>query len=37
LPLAQGRLGKAYIRTQAGEGWRLVPDHFDDGGLLLLR
>jgi DNA invertase Pin-like site-specific DNA recombinase len=22
-----------YIRSQAGEGWRLVPDHYDDGGL----
>jgi DNA invertase Pin-like site-specific DNA recombinase len=24
---------EAYIRSQAGECWRLVPEHFDDGGL----
>jgi DNA invertase Pin-like site-specific DNA recombinase len=24
---------EAYIRSQAGEGWRLLPDRYDDGGL----
>jgi site-specific DNA recombinase len=24
---------EAYIRSQAGEGWRLVPEPYDDGGL----
>jgi site-specific DNA recombinase len=24
---------EAYIRSQAGEGWRLVPEHYDDCGL----
>ena len=24
---------EAYIKSQAHEGWRLVPDHYDDGGL----
>jgi DNA invertase Pin-like site-specific DNA recombinase len=26
-------LCEAYIRSQAGEGWRLVADRYDDGGL----
>jgi hypothetical protein len=30
---AQREACEAYIRSQAGEGWRLVPDHYDDGGL----
>jgi hypothetical protein len=24
---------EAYIKSQAHEGWRLIPDHYDDGGL----
>src|SRR4029450_1907366 len=24
---------EAYIRSQAHEGWRLIPDRYDDGGL----
>jgi site-specific DNA recombinase len=24
---------EAYIKSQAHEGWRLVPDRYDDGGL----
>src|SRR3974390_2892387 len=30
---AQREACEAYIRSQAGEGWQLVPDHYDDGGL----
>jgi hypothetical protein len=30
---AQRDACEAYIRSQAGEGWRLLPDHYDDGGL----
>jgi site-specific DNA recombinase len=30
---AQREACAAYIRSQAGEGWRLVPEHYDDGGL----
>jgi len=30
---AQREACEAYIKSQAHEGWRLVPDHFDDGGL----
>jgi site-specific DNA recombinase len=30
---AQREACEAYIRSQAGEGWRLLPDHYDDGGL----
>jgi site-specific DNA recombinase len=30
---AQREACEAYIRSQAGEGWRLVPEHYDDGGL----
>ena len=29
---AQREACEAYIRSQAGEGWRLVPTHYDDGG-----
>jgi site-specific DNA recombinase len=29
---AQREACEAYIRSQAHEGWRLVPDRFDDGG-----
>ena len=29
---AQREACEAYIRSQAGEGWRLVPEHYDDGG-----
>src|ERR1700736_1361284 len=31
---AQREAGEAYIKSQAHEGWRLVPDRYDDGGLL---
>jgi DNA invertase Pin-like site-specific DNA recombinase len=30
---AQREAGEAYIRSQAAEGWRILPDHYDDGGL----
>src|SRR5258706_12313488 len=30
---AQRESCEAYINSQAHEGWRLVPDHYDDGGL----
>jgi site-specific DNA recombinase len=30
---AQREACEAYIRSQAGEGWRLVPERHDDGGL----
>ncbi len=30
---AQREACKAYIKSQAHEGWRLIPDHYDDGGL----
>jgi DNA invertase Pin-like site-specific DNA recombinase len=26
-------LNRPYIKSQAHEGWRLIPDHYDDGGL----
>ncbi|RYE08099.1 MAG: recombinase family protein [Hyphomicrobiales bacterium] len=29
---AQREAGEAYIRSQAHEGWKLIPDRFDDGG-----
>jgi DNA invertase Pin-like site-specific DNA recombinase len=29
---AQREAGEAYIKSQAHEGWRLVPDRYDDGG-----
>ncbi len=29
---AQREACAAYIRSQANEGWRLAPGHFDDGG-----
>ena len=30
---AQREAGEAYIKSQAHEGWRLVPQRYDDGGL----
>jgi len=30
---AQRQACEAYIKSQAHEGWRLIPDHYDDGGL----
>src|SRR6202158_852651 len=30
---AQREACEAYIKSQAHEGWRLIPDKFDDGGL----
>ena len=30
---AQREASEAYIKSQAHEGWRLVPDRYDDGGL----
>jgi len=30
---AQREACEAYIKSQAQEGWRLVPNHYDDGGL----
>ena len=30
---AQREACEAYIKSQAQEGWRLVPDRYDDGGL----
>ena len=30
---AQREACEAYIKSQAHEGWRLVPGHYDDGGL----
>lgn len=29
---AQREAGEAYVRSQAGEGWVLLPNHYDDGG-----
>jgi DNA invertase Pin-like site-specific DNA recombinase len=29
---AQRDAGESYIRSQAGEGWTLLPDQYDDGG-----
>jgi hypothetical protein len=29
---AQREASEAYIKSQAHEGWRLVRDHYDDGG-----
>jgi site-specific DNA recombinase len=29
---AQREACEAYVRSQAHEGWKLLPDHFDDGG-----
>jgi site-specific DNA recombinase len=29
---AQRESCEAYIRSQAGEGWRALPEHYDDGG-----
>src|SRR6516165_9672741 len=30
---AQRDACEAFIRSQAGEGWKLIKDHYDDGGL----
>jgi site-specific DNA recombinase len=30
---AQREACEAYVKSQAHEGWRLLPDHYDDGGL----
>ena len=30
---AQREACEAYIKSQAGEGWWLISDHYDDGGL----
>ena len=30
---AQREAGVSYVRSQAGEGWKLVPTHYDDGGI----
>ncbi len=29
---AQREAGEAYVRSQTGEGWALLPDRYDDGG-----
>ena len=29
---AQREAGDAFVRSQAGEGWTLLPDRYDDGG-----
>ncbi|MGE0418961.1 MAG: recombinase family protein, partial [Acetobacteraceae bacterium] len=29
---AQRDAAEAYVASQRGEGWVLVPDHYDDGG-----
>jgi site-specific DNA recombinase len=29
---AQRESGEAFVRSQAGEGWALIPTHYDDGG-----
>ena len=29
---AQREAGEAYVRSQAGEGWKPLPQHYDDGG-----
>ena len=34
---AQREACEAYIKSQAQEGWRLVPDRYDDGGASLDR
>src|ERR1700735_4929350 len=30
---AQREACEAYVKSQAHEGWRLITDHYDDGGL----
>jgi site-specific DNA recombinase len=30
---AQRESCEAYIKSQMHEGWRLLPDHYDDGGI----
>jgi len=34
---AQREACEAYVKSQANEGWTLVPDRFDDGGPRALR
>src|SRR6266513_1101177 len=29
---AQREAGEAFIKSQVGEGWRCLPDRYDDGG-----
>jgi site-specific DNA recombinase len=29
---AQREAGEAYVKSQASEGWRVIPAHYDDGG-----
>ena len=29
---AQREAGEAYVKSQASEGWKLIPTHYDDGG-----
>jgi site-specific DNA recombinase len=29
---AQREAGEAFVKSQAGEGWRSLPDRYDDGG-----
>ena len=30
--MPNARCAEAYIRSQAHEGWRCLPEHYDDGG-----
>ncbi len=34
---AQRDSGEAFIRSQAGEGWTLLPEQYDDGGYKVVR
>jgi site-specific DNA recombinase len=34
---AQREACEAYVKSQAHEGWRLLPEHYDDGGHRALR
>ena len=29
---AQHQAGEAFVKSQASEGWKLLPDRYDDGG-----
>ncbi len=31
---AQREAGEAFVASQRSEGWTLVPDYYDDGGLI---
>jgi site-specific DNA recombinase len=33
---AQREACEAYIKSQAHEGWRLIPDHYDDGDIIVV-